>query len=402
MAACAILCVCALLVGQPVYHAGTTTKVMQVTGDYDATLSRETLSQTLSEAGVAATDLGSSFEHKGKLYFLFGDTRGQPGKPTQDSIAYSEATTPEKLRVHFLKGADGLFRPIEIPGISQGGMEVPTHGISINGNLYIVHTTDWFKKTGNMERSVVARSADDGHTWTYLYDLSKAKSHDMADAHFVNAYLTEVDAEDYPGQLPYASGKVVLIWGSGAYRKSSPRLACIPSEQIEKREVLRYFAGLDQEEVPRWSNSESAGAALFHHDRLGEFSVAWVEPTKCWVMLYNTPAPRGIMMRTALNPWGPYSEGQIILDPWKDKAYGTYMHVSWRYKNQDTFHDSGRELVWGGEYAPYIISRFTTGDSARCLIYYTMSTWNPYQVILVRSEIGAPQPQEITDEGDTK
>ena len=37
--------------------------------------------------GVAATDLGSSFEHKGKLYFLFGDTHGRPSD--RDAVAWT-------------------------------------------------------------------------------------------------------------------------------------------------------------------------------------------------------------------------------------------------------------------------------------------------------------------------
>ncbi|GAG09776.1 unnamed protein product, partial [marine sediment metagenome] len=55
-----------------VYVSGSTKKVCQLTGDWDRALKRPTLSLTSTRAGVVGTDLGSSFEHSGRLYFLFG------------------------------------------------------------------------------------------------------------------------------------------------------------------------------------------------------------------------------------------------------------------------------------------------------------------------------------------
>lgn len=392
----------ALAQADPVYHPGTTRKIVQLTGDVDGTLQIDTPSQTLTDAGVAATDLGSSFEHDGQLYFLFGDTQGIPANPNADTIAHTTASEPTDLAIEFVKDLGGTYLPITIPGISQGAYEVPSHGLSIGSTMYIAHTTQWYGPTGNMERAVLAKSTDDGRTWTYRYDLSRAEDHDMANAHFINVYFATVDAEDYPGDLPYATGRIVLIWGSGAYRNSSPRLACIPESQIETPQALRYFSGTDGAQTPLWSSQQADAVPLFEHDRVGEFSVAWVEPVQRWVFLYNALVPRGITMRTAALPWGPYSNGDIILEPWNDGAYGEFMHVSWDFQRRDAVHDPGRAYVWGGEYAPYIIPRYTSGDADRCQIYYTLSTWNPYEVILVRSEIGTPpatsstEPQVVT------
>jgi hypothetical protein len=55
-------------------------------------------------------------------------------------------------------------------------------------------------------------------------------------------------------------------------------------------------------------------------------------------------------------------------------------------------HDPRRALEPGGEYGPYIISRFTTGTADRCRVVYTMSTWNPYQVVVMESEFGLVGP----------
>ncbi|MFZ1041088.1 MAG: hypothetical protein WCA79_09895 [Anaerolineales bacterium] len=45
----------------------------------------------------------------------------------------------------------------------------------------------------------------------------------------------------------------------------------------------------------------------------------------------------------------------------------------------------------GGDYAPYFISRFTTGDAAgtTSTFYYILSTWNPYTEVIMKSAIQA-------------
>lgn len=48
----------------------------------------------------------------------------------------------------------------------------------------------------------------------------------------------------------------------------------------------------------------------------------------------------------------------------------------------------------GGEYAPYVISRFTTGGSGSTTIYFVMSTWNPYQAVLMKSTLRLQAPPQ--------
>jgi len=386
------------MAAKPVYHPGTTRKMFQLTGDFDRPLQRATASLTQTRAGMRATDLGSSFEHKGLLYFLFGDTDGRTIN-SPDTLATSSATSAAALTLNVPLADDGKFLVLTIPGVSQGRLEVPTGGISLNGKIYIVHTTD--ATATAMERSVLARSDDDGHTWTKVYDLSAGVNHDMTNARFINASMAEVDAGDYPGALPWATGKVTLIWGSGAYRNSNVCLAAIGSAEIENKSALHFFAGLDAGNAPTWSTTESAAAYLFDQPQVGELSVGWVPQVGRWLMLYNAGSPRGITMRSAQQPWGPWSAGTVIMDPWIDGAYGHFMHVGWLWGHWDDFQNNDAENLWGGEYGPYIIPRFTTGDATRCQIYYTMSTWNPYQVVLMRSEIGAslpPEPSQTTTE----
>jgi hypothetical protein len=55
--------------------------------------------------------------------------------------------------------------------------------------------------------------------------------------------------------------------------------------------------------------------------------------------------------------------------------------------NPDGLSDPGREGDPGGEYAPIIIPRYTLGSRRFTKIRYTMSTWNPYTVVIMESEL---------------
>ncbi len=144
------------------------TKVSQLTGDVDRQTGQPTLNRTDERFRLQGTDLGVSFEHKGRTYFVFGDTYGPPGG---DAVAWTTSRDPEKgLALTFLSES-GVYTPLLIPGISQAGFEVPMAGVSIGGRMYVYHTTDHTPRR-TMGRSVLAVSENDGKTFRLLYDVS--------------------------------------------------------------------------------------------------------------------------------------------------------------------------------------------------------------------------------------
>jgi hypothetical protein len=351
------------------YLPGSTVKVSQLTGDFDAAEGIPTLSRTDQRFGIYGTDLGSSFEHKGQLHFLFGDTWGKPG--LLDTLAWTNSTEPENITLDFHRDHDGLWLPLRVPGIKHGAFEVPSGGISINDTIYIAFTTDHSPRK-TMGRSVMAASHDDGRTFHNLYELSQDK--------FINVSLWESDGWLY-------------IYGSGDYRQSSVYLARVGPADVADRSQLRYFSGADAPGAPQWSDREADAVALFRHDVVGEFSVAYLEPVQRYVMLYNSGEPRGITLRWSETPWGPWSEGTVVFEPWLDGGYGSFMHVPPGDHGLGTsFSDPYREHEHGGEYGPYIMARYTTAIEGGVRIYYTMSTWNPYQVVVMRTDLQLEPP----------
>ncbi len=357
------------------YVPGSTKKISQLIGDYDRQQKAQTLNLTETRYGLISTDLGVPFHHNGRTYLLFGDSWGANDG---DAIAYTTDTNPEDgINLTFNTYGNGTYKPVLIPGISQNAFEVPVEGVSVGNKMYIYHTTD-HSNTVMMGRSVVAVSGDDGDSFRYLYDFSTK--------HFINVSVVEVDFTEWPG-FPGDTGDGLVIFGSGSYRQSDVRLACQPADQIEIAQSLRYFTGLDPDGAPLWSENEDDATPLFPQPFVGELSVTYNPFLRKWLMLYNCESPRGINFRTADVPWGPWSEPQILFEPWEDNGYCHFMHVNWQFSQCDSVHNPGREYEWGGEYGPYQFEDLATGNDSSTTIYFTLSTWNPYTVVLMKSTL---------------
>ena len=175
---------------------------------------------------------------------------------------------------------------------------------------------------------------------------------------------------------------MVWLWGARfPNRQSSVRLAYTRVDQFPNG--WQFFAGTDFLGRPQWTLGEDNAVQLFENSSVGEFSVAWNHNLNKWLMLYGCPDPRGILCRWADDPWGPWATGLIIFDPWADHGYTHFMHAP----GQDQVNDPTFENEWGGEYAPIIIPRYTLDQGSTSTIRYLMSTWNPYTVVLMETQL---------------
>lgn len=347
-------------------------KVCQLVGDFDRERNQSTSSLTFTRYGVLGTDLGVSFVHGDKLIFLFGDTVGKSSSPfsgKDDSFAYTTDGDPEDgLDLIFYTGEPSKFLPPTVPGVSQGPFEVPMEGIDVDGVAYVYFTAN-HTQDKMMGSSILARLDAESMTFTYIYTLSNET--------FINVQVAAIENSDVPG-LPESNGRDLLIWGSGEYRKSDPYLAYMPLESIENKSTIRYFTGMDGNDNPVWSENEDDATPLFHDPVIGEFSVSWNQYLQRWIMLYS-----GVIIRSSPLPWGPWSSKQVLFNAFDDGGYGHFIH----WPGHDDVSDPFRQNEWGGPYGPYIIEKFTKGEDGKTTIYFTLSTWNPYTVVLMRAEL---------------
>jgi ankyrin repeat protein len=364
-------------------------KITQLVGEFDRQQSQLTRNRTLSRYKLVTTDLGVPFRHKNRIYLLFGDTSGVKGG---DAIAYTsiDAHPENGIDLTFLHDKRGVYEPVRIPGISQGNFEVPVEGVSVGGNMYVYHTTDHSRKA-EMGRSVVAVSRDDGTSFRYLYDLSTK--------YFINVSVVKVRSFLWKG-LPVSTREGLVMFGSGSYRKSPVRLAFQPASGIEQPDSIRYFSGLDSWGIPMWSTREEDAVPLFDQACVGELSVSYNRFIRKWIMLYNCQAAlAGVLVRTSDYPWGPWSEPQVLFDA-NENGYCRFLHRSWAEKKCDILSDPGRQDQSGDTYGPYQFKDLAVGEGTRTTIYFTLSTWNPYTVVLMkatlqRAEASGPTGHEL-------
>jgi hypothetical protein len=412
--------------GLPRLIRGRTRKVVQLVGEEDREPGRHS-PKTFSKCCLYGTDLGTplDFGPGGDLWLLFGDawTATKQGnqlvpvihtdeddrlalKPpynrfrpfNADPVGVAPPTvTAETLSQTFEldfrrapvdpddQDCPGGYATLEVPGVSLLTEAVPTGAIRTpSGEVYVWVTGKAFHLGGSPrgdgpQGSWVAR-------WSDLKGMRTEPPYLLSQNLFSNFCVPVVggvnDGTHAPGHP--TDGEVVWLWGTKfPNRQSSVRLAYVPLRQIGDRAAWRFYCGITSGGSPRWLPDEVQAKHLFENSSVGEFSVAWNRHLQLWLMLYSCPDPRGILCRWAANPWGPWAVGVVVFDPNVDPGYGDFMHSP----GSDSLSDPGLEKDFGGEYAPIIIPRYTLGSRGTTTIRYTMSTWNPYTVVLMESEL---------------
>ncbi len=377
---------------------GSSVKVEQLLGDCDwpdleqRSVCTPTASQTITKNDVEGTDLGYSFETPNGLMFLFGDTIGTKTLyHAGDTTALSQSTDPAgKVLLDFLTNSDGSTYLIKPPGVAMGADDVPDSGITLSGQIYILCSTgsDTSLPNPHVNDQLILTKFDPS---TKNITTGRTIS-TMPEGHFVNIAL-------------HASGTDVLMFGLGLYRATDLYLASVPAASFESGIGTRYFAGLIDGQ-PTWTDQESGAVPIVVDNPLGHtppdpptignVSVVYSQDLGLWLMTYDggrqTEATNGVYFSYASNPWGPWSPPQLIFNAKRDHALGVFIHdpslVPDDLLDGPTINPTNNPpaTTRGGVYAPFQIERFTTVVGDTLTITYTMSTWNPYTVVRMRSE----------------
>lgn len=381
---------------------GSTTKVEQMIGDCDYTKQAQTgqcvptTSRTAARAGVLGTDIGASFESEGRVIFLFGDTISPSPSENyfaSDTIASSVSSDPSAgLFLDFFTNSDGSPYFVRIPTVRMGAGEVPHAGIRLNGSTYVAVNTgaDINLPDPNInEYSVLTRFDEAARRFTVLRTISS-----RPDGKFITTALRQ-------------SGNDVYVFGLGAYRGSDVYLSVVGATDFESGQGTRYFTGLVSGQ-PTWSASEADAVPIVldnpsnlpdHTPGIGNVSVIYSDELRLWLMTYDStrgaPDTRGFYFTYASEPWGPWQRPQLIFNATRDGATGAFIHDP-RITPSDglagpTIGPNDPATTPGAPYAPYMIERFTSISGGTLSVYYTLSTWNPYTIVMMRSDFAVSQ-----------
>lgn len=338
-----------------------------------------TVRNPLRPLGMNGTDLGVSFARDGKVVFLFGDswtTDRYKAHWNDDSVAFTAPTPlPDSGKLPRLSwlASGGRFESIRVPTIDLGEMNVPVEAVVVGAKTYLFFSSGWSSKTHDHSRSIVAHASG-----LALHRLTL--DHSVASKKFINVSVVVERGRAW-------------IFGSGRYRKSGVYLARVPSGQIATRAAWRYYRGFTGG-APQFGPGETTATPLVDASCVGELSVRRHPSRPLYFMAYNCNKPRGIHLRVASRPAGPWSAPILIFDPATsaDRGYEHFMHAKESVVGHDDgLSEPGREDRWGGEYGPYLAPQwFRSTASGLHQIVYTLSSWNPYQVHLMRTTLGEP------------
>jgi hypothetical protein len=481
------------------FKPGSSTKVYQILGDcdwveWDATTGADcvaTKSRTTTRSDVLGSDLGTSFEHNGRLIFMFGDTIGPTHPPycphwysscnpydfmAHDPIAYSTTARAEDgLALTYFPNPVNNALPLlvepQYPSsttapscvggstVPMGGDDTPNAGISIDGQVFIIvgtnaNTAATYSQLNGC--SILVRFNEATSTFTAGREISQSyyplpelsgltvpPPAGTPEGHFVNTALHALlPGVGHRGVWPFGEMQpMVLMYGEGQYRGetsgSSVYLSIIPARDFwsgvdsNGNPATRYFAGFTtRDNIPVWSGSEQDAVPVVYDNpndvpvptgppgfadpgTVGNMSVAYASQLGLWLMTYDGgraggPSKTGIYFTYATAPWGPWAPPQLIFNPCASSGYGAFIFYYFDSTNPTTNDcpaavkaglnyagPSGPTIgdqiknnpatTRGGDYAPFLIERFTEVDGDVLTLYYAMSTWNPYTVVLMQS-----------------
>jgi hypothetical protein len=367
---------------QLIGEEGMTNGAVAYATDTDRQTGSNLLNQTYGLYQVGGTDLGSSFEYDGKVNFLFGDTLYLNAG---DVMAWSTSTNPlTGLLLNFFTNNSGpqIALTITPSNVDMGAFNVPAAGISNNGDFYIVCKTGHSSTTADTnDYSVLVRFEETNNAFYTGRTISALTN----GGHFIDMSLCHY-------------GTNILLFGLGYYRASAVYLSMVPATNFESGVGTLYFTGLTNGQ-PSWSSVETNAVVLVTDNAanptIGNVSVNYSPAVGLWLMTYDggrqKPETPGIYFAFATAPWGPWSQPALIFNGKRDGGLGSFIYTT--DTNYDDLSLAGPTIgdniptnTTGGGYAPYMIERFTQVASNTLTIYYTLATWNPYTVVLMKSD----------------
>ncbi len=406
-------------------------KMAQVTGSVDCQTGGNTLAALGSPGPVLGADAGVTVDHAGRRFLLFGDTAWADGSFSEDSIAEVVDQPPGELPIVTFHGSPRALigyqsTPPENPydDVTTGGYDVPLDAFSFENDFYVFFSSNscsddnvensfglfvnLANKAGNvMGRSILARAV------VPSMPIDPCAHHSpidfqcltvFSDYHFITVSVQVQAASLVPGFG--SEGNLLLIWGTGTYRADDLRLAILDLREEAVYSLLKngffpqsflpvsYFAGFNGTNEPQWSDQESDALPVFWPNALGEISVRWVPEIQRYLLLaMSGPEDRmgaAVWMRIAPYPWGPWSERRQVFDWWQDGAGARPGSSPFIHRNDVQPPDNVGNCIkaiplqcqdGGGAYAPYLHDVRKTQDAL--VFRYTLSTWNPYQVMLM-------------------
>ena len=293
--------------------------------------------------GVGGTDLGIIVKHGTEFLFFFGDTfatNSMTGYWRSNTLAISTDSAPsngislDEWIVDPVTGqAKELISSLKIDNVEMTC--IPTTAVSIDGIIYVYYmSVRHWSSTGGVwtcNNASIAVSTDDGQTFSKMTNISWD-----GDSNFILFSVAQ----------PYdESDEYLYLLSTPSGRFGSCYLSRVNPTQLLNISAYSYFSGLSLTNTTTWS-TETDGAVPIFSSPVGEVSVMWNEYLNMWTAFYTNNEDFSIVIRTADDLWGPWSEPATIVDYTEyPSLYGSYVHPEY--------------VEYNGEIVYFILSIFS-------------------------------------------
>ncbi|MDV8001738.1 DUF4185 domain-containing protein [Rhodococcus sp. IEGM 1408] len=352
---------------------GRTTTVELLTGPTSP-------NKTVDRFGISGTDLGILWDNGNaavpQVMMALGDTMGdcsEPGTQWRSNILFrsGDRALSDGMRID--------SAPMEAPGMAKSILPrtghpdektvIPTAGVEAGGNQYLRYmSVEKWGEPGEWTTnySALARSTDNGENWVPVPDTARRGTALMPlPADLGQQYTRHTDGQ-MSAFVKHVDGGVDFVYEylTPSGRSGSARLARVPEAQIEDMGAYRFWDGSD------WVSDHSKAAPVLGAPKINttvsELSVSWSEHLGRFIAIYNN-RDNNIVMSQALSPEGPWSGEDILLsNQHVPTLYGAYVH-------------------------PWSPAVETDGKD----LYFTMSTWDAYNVFLMKTDLTKIPPRTL-------
>lgn len=315
------------------HAAGPASMVARLTGPF-------AMNDTIGRFNIVGTDLGIMWDNgRGEILTAFGDTQSFNGwSLLYGELFYWRSNVLLRSTDRYLAdgmtftshaGRPGHAKRLLKPNVKREVTIIPTAGVAANGKQYmtVMSVKRWDQPgiwTTNWSGLVV--SDDNGENWRAV---NAFRPNGGGNTKFQMGAFLKV-------------GSTVYYYGTPDGRWGAVYLARVDEKDIENLGKWQYFSY-------GWVPNNPGAATPVMSAPTGELSVAWNDYLGMYVSLASKDT--GVILRTAQNPWGPWSSGELVVpstNPYT--GYAPYIHP-W---------SKGRDL------------------------YFTYSVWVGYQVYLMR------------------
>lgn len=325
---------------------------------------------TLQRFGISGTDLGIMWDNGNpgnrQVLMAFGDTFGYcqvQGKQWRYNVLFRTQardlsrglTVPQGVAGNTFSGSpvyrSGLSRQVvnSIRWAPQEKGVIPTAGTSVGGVQYMnfMSIRNWGRDgEWSTNYSALAMSRDNGETWGILPGTIRTPGPD-----------TTPKARFFPGNQNFQQGAFlqpgdgyVYSYGTPSGRGGPIFLSRVPQNTVPDLNKYQYWANSD------WAAVDPAKATPIVPGPAGEMSVQYNDYLQQYLMLYTNGASNDVVARTSPTPQGPWSPEHVLVRS---------------------------QQIPGGIYAPFLHPWATGKD-----IYYTVSLWSAYNVLLMHTTLG--------------